>query len=358
MPVQQQMTNNQTPVSNGRQRARRIGYWLLVTGHSLLLCAPASAQIFPRIEKEEVRKRIQSGKDDTPPPADKDEGAPPPTEVDGAKVLARYRELLDAYKRDEKAFKESIERQTADMHVAVRDYMEGVLLLRLGQYREADIKLGRVGFTPKKDEAKSDGQRTIIEDIKSGRAYHFRMIAVAMQYWDDFKDEEALNAAWAKARRNCDKVVADVRKQRAPGAEERATRMNAWLVNAPVMWRTAWSALQNAEKHPDNPNTWKKLATATGVPEEASEDFTPMYFVQRAALEVLIQFWPKDAYVTGGFADVTLGFNYIAMMQTRGWEALIEPQPYHTDGGKNTLAAGKTTGAAYVRLLNQLKEQP
>jgi hypothetical protein len=352
------MINLQTPMTNGRRRARLIGYWLLVVGHSLLFCSSVNAQIFPRIEKEEVRKRIQSGKDNAPQPADKDESAPPPAEVDGTRVLARFRELQDSYKRDEKAFKDSIEKQTADMHVAVRDYMEGLLLLRLGQYREADIKLARVSLTPRKEDATSDGQRTIIEDIKSGRAYHFRMIAVAMQYWGDFKDEEALNAAWAKARRNCDKVVAEVQKIRTTAAEERATRMNAWLVNAPVMWRTAWTALQNVEKHPDNPKTWKKLATATGVPEEASEDFTPMYFVQRAALEVLIQFWPKDDYVTGGFADVTLGFNYIALMQTGGWEARFDPQPYHTDGGKNTLAAGKTTGAAYVRLLNQLKEQP
>jgi hypothetical protein len=339
----------------------------LVVGNCVIVTAAASplpAQVFHRIEKAEVAKRIASGRDDTPATSST-EAEPKTPDVDGAKVLERFNALLEGYKRDDKSLRDAAGKHISTMHVSVRDYINGLVLLRLGHYREAALRLKSTGATVKKeDEATGEELRGVIAEIKSGEAYYFRMIAFAMQHWDDFKNEEALTLAWGKARREAEKVLDELRKENDRGkiqnGKEQVARTSRWLVNAPLLWKTTWTAQQNVRAVPGNVNSWKKLAAVTGVPQEKSaegytEDYTPMYLVQRAALLVVREFWPEDESVRNGWVDARLGFNHLATAQLDDWQAFFQIKGYHTKSGENWLNANKASADNYARQMQGLK---
>ncbi len=327
----------------------------------LLFATPMFAQIFPRIERDEVQRRIQSGKDDTPDEVETPDKPVAPTQtVDGEKALRRFNELLAGYARDEKAIWEASERHTSTLHVSVRDYIEASILLRMGRYKDADKRLRAIGSSVKKeDEAPSRECKNLIAEIKAGRGYYLRMIAVVMDFWKDFDTEEQMLAVWEKAHREGDKIVQDARKaidkKKIENGENLPQQMTSWLLNARIYWKNLWAAQQNVKRLPANVNSWKQLISATGGREGKSEEYTPMYLTQRAALEVAREFFQHDELVIGGTADKALGWNHLALGHLDGWPAFFEPKPYHSPGGRIALAAGKILAEGWVKIMDGLK---
>ncbi|MCC7508850.1 MAG: hypothetical protein IT464_05715 [Planctomycetes bacterium] len=327
----------------------------------LLFVTPVSAQIFPRIEKEEVQRRIQSGKDDTADAVETPDKPVAPTKtVDGEKALRRFQELLAGYAKDEKAIWEASERHTSTLHVSVRDYIEASILLRMGRYKDADKRFKAIGSSVKKeDEAPSRECKNLINEIKAGRGYYLRMIAVVMDYWKEFDTEEQVLAAWDKAYRDGEKIVQEARKaidkKKIENGENLPGQMTSWLLNGRLYWINLWTAQQNVKKLPANVNSWKQLISATGGREGKSEEYTPMYLTQRAALEVAREFFQHDEFVMGGTADKALGWNHLALGHLDGWPAFFEPKPYHTPGGRIALAAGKIIAEGWMKIMDALK---
>ncbi len=348
------MTDRRT---HHRNALTRCAAWrLLVVGLALWFCGQMHGQIFPRIEKDEIKSRLQSGESGAvkEPPAEARNDPPAPS-VDGTKVLERYDAQLELYKRENRQLRAEIADAAAMTHPAVRDFLEGRALLHAGEYRDAERKLRGAGLGGDNPENPTDSLKQMLSRIRGGEAYYLRMIAAAMQNWYDFKDEAALNSAWSRARRDGEKVVTELRRLNAEGTADAVSRMNAWLVNAPALWRTTWTALNNARQHADNANSWKQLASATGVADDARPEYTPMYLVQRAALTVLVEFWPADPFVRDGFADIGLGLNRLALLQLEGWQGYFEPKAYHAAAAARTLEAGKAKAVSLQGEIRSLK---
>ncbi|MBX3458395.1 MAG: hypothetical protein KF696_00355 [Planctomycetes bacterium] len=327
----------------------------------LLACPPMFAQIFPRIEKDDVQRRIQSGK---PEPEKEEPGAepaaPPEQAVDGEKAYKRYLELLERYRKDEKSIREASDRHLSKVHPSVREYLEGVVLLRLGYYRDAEKKLKAVGSTVRNEDKAPEQCRNVIRDIKSGRAYFFRMVAVVMDHWKDFETEEQMLAAWDKAYKAAEKLVNEARKEvdrKRIDNEQLPQQMNGWLLNGRLYWKNLYAAQQNVKSLPGNANTWKALVTATGGREGSRDEYTPMYLVQRAALEVAREFFQHDDLVTGGTVDAGLGWNHVATAQLDEWKAYFEPKPYLKPGGRIALGAARLLAEGLVKQLEELKTE-
>ncbi|MBK8205744.1 MAG: hypothetical protein IPK87_03000 [Planctomycetes bacterium] len=344
-----------------RARAPRSATCIAVLLGLVWFAAPVASQIFPRIEKEEVQRRIQSGRDDTPEEVETpDKPVAPAKTVDGDKALRRFNELIAEYAKDEKAIWEASERHTSTLHVSVRDYIEASILLRMGRYKEADKRFKAIGSSVKKeDEAPSRECRNLINEIKAGRGYYLRMIAVVMDFWKEFDTEEQMLAAWDKAYRDGDKIVQEARKaidkKKIENGENLPQQMTSWLLNGRIYWINLWTAQQNVRKLPANVNSWKQLISATGGREGKSEEYTPMYLTQRAALEVAREFFQHDELVMGGTADKALGWNHLALGHLDGWPAFFEPKPYHTPGGRISLAAGKILAEGWMKIMEALK---
>src|SRR5690606_29744360 len=173
------MTDKRIPDTDAL--ALRAGCRLLVVGLALWLCGPMHGQIFPRIEKDEIKSRLQSGESGAvkePPTETRND--PPAAAVDGKKVLERYDALLELYKRENRQLRGEITDTVAATHPAVRDFLEGRALLRAGEYRDAERKLRGVGLGGDDPESPPDALKQLLAQIRGGEAYYLRMIAAAM----------------------------------------------------------------------------------------------------------------------------------------------------------------------------------
>ena len=309
-----------------------------------LFASVSYAQIFPRIEKEDVKKRIATGSaepeaKDEPEPED----TPEDTDVDGDKALKRYNELLDSYLKDERAQKKASTKHTDELHVSIRDYFEGVFLLRMGMYKEAERKLKDVGVDVKREkEIKSPELQKQADEIKKGIAYYQRMIAVVMQHWDDFKTEEDAEAAWAKASKDGIEVRSELEKliKNGKAAEDSkvVNYMTAWLLATKRQWVQTWKYEQNIKKHPESQFSWQFFIAATGSRQNnMKEDYTPHYLKQRAALQVMREFFPHTNYVRGGNCDVTMAVNHLSVGQLDEVDDDLLPRDYHSIAGRAEL---------------------
>lgn len=330
----------------------------------LLFTATAQAQIFPRIEKEDVKKRIASGgaqPEERPEPEPADEEAP--AQVDGALVLKRYREILDGLQKDERGQKKAMTKHTDEVHESVRDYLEGIFLLRLGMYKEAERKLKDVGVSVRREgEIKTPELMKFSEEVKAGKAYYYRMMAVILREYGSFKTEAEAEAAWAKAAEEGGKVKRELEKLvdsgKVPGETDVLRDMTAWLLTAKREWLNLHKAEQNVVEYPDNLNSWTFLVNNTGSKQnELQKEYTPNYLKQRAALQVIKEFWPKAPYVAGGVADVTLTLNHIGCGQLDGWEAFLEPRDYHNLAGKIVLKKARDNAKTYIDIIEALKNK-
>ncbi|MCB9933448.1 MAG: hypothetical protein H6841_08510 [Planctomycetes bacterium] len=326
------------------------------------LASAAQAQVFPRIEKEDVKQRIATGapqSEEKPEPAVEDK----PSEVDGARALRRYREILEGFEKDERGQKKAMTRHTEELHESVRDYLEGVFMLRLGMYKEADRKLKDVGHAVRREgEIKTPELLNIAEEVRSGKAYYYRMMAVILREYESFKSEADAEAAWKKAADEGGKVKRELEKLvdsgKVSGEKDVLRDMTAWLLTAKREWLNLYKAEQNIAEHPENLNSWTFLVANTGSKQnELQKEYTPNYLKQRAAIQVIQEFWPTSPYNSGGVADVTLALNHIGCGQLEGWETYLESKDYHTLAGKLVLKKARDNAKTYIDIIEALKNK-
>jgi hypothetical protein len=299
-----------------------------------LLAASAHAQIFPRIEKDDVKKRIAGGA--AQPEEEPTEPTPEenPADVDGAAALRRYNELLSGYLKEEKAQRKAMTKHTDELFAGVRDYYEGVFLLRMGFYKDAERKLKDVGVSVRneKDIATPELLRAA-EEIKAGKAYYYRMIAAVMLEYTGFKTEKDAEAAWKKAALEGIKVRDELSAlvDRGKVSDDDYTQeMTAWLLTAHTEWLKLFKAEQNLQDHPENLNTWLFVVGATGIRQDDKIEYTPNFLKQRAALTVIKEFWPESLWVKSAVIDAGLGQNRLQVGQLDDIETFFEKQPYHS----------------------------
>jgi hypothetical protein len=337
---------------------------LIVLLSSVLLTGALSAQVFPRIEKSDVKERIASGKSD--PESRPDPKPKPKTRrlvVDGEKVLKRYNELLDEYQKNMRTRKKDIRKQIDDLHVSVQDYFEGVFLLRLGEYKDAERKLKGVGVNVRhKSEIKTPELQKASDDIEKGVAYYFRMIAVVMQEWDDFKDEEEAKKAWKGASEKAMKVRGElnrlVKDGKAASDSNVVNLMTAWLLAGRRQWLQTWRFEKNIHEHPESQYTWQFFIAATGSKgNNMKEEYTPNYLKQRAALTVMKEFFPDAGYIKDGRCDSTLAVNYLSTGQVDQVEPCLEVKSYHTMLARTKLQQARKALNDFKALIESLKNK-
>ena len=325
---------------------------------TLIFAVSLHAQIFPRIEREDVQRRIAKGSDDPEPDITEPDG---PTVVDGKAVRARYAELLAGFLDDERAQKKAMTKHVGELHPSVQDYLEGVFLLRMGFYKDAVRKLDDVGTVVRKEnEMKNDALKQIADDIKSGKAWYFRMKAVVLQNYEGYDTEEEALEGWRKAAvkgLEVRKELVDLKNDgKLRGKQDVAGQITAWMLTARTEWLNLFKAEKAVQDKPDKINTWLNLISATGSKQNLLRDeYTPHYLKQRAALLVVKEFWPKSGYVTGAAADVTLAVNKVGTGQMDDWESHLDKQPYHTPAGVNVLDTGRKIADGYNRTFEAMK---
>lgn len=329
----------------------------------LALCAPLCAQVFPRIEKESVQKRIAG----TPAEKEPDNPLPdtPADAVDGEAVLKRYNELLSAMVAAKKDQLKASTRWTDQAHESARKYLEARALLRLGFYDDAARSYDSVGYTVKKEgEVKTQELRNIVNEIKSGKAYYFRMIAVVMQEYRSFKDDAELDAAWERALKEAEKVrkelqtAIDRKRVDEVGGPLTIREMDGWKIAAKNYWRALWTAERNVTEKADNMNSWVALVNAAGPRDlRAAEDHAPHYLKRRAAALVIRQFWPSAPYVKGGFADMVLAQSHLGVFQCDDYGQYLQPQDYHNLAGRALLSEARKQGDALVEVIRKLRNE-
>ena len=327
-----------------------------------LFASAAFAQVFPRIEKADVKQRIATdGKqpDDVESTDDKPEDTA--VAVDGPTVLRRYREILKGYvDADER---KAMTKHVNEVHVSVRDYLEGIYLLRLGMFKEAERKLKDVGHTVRKEnEIGTPELLNLANEIKSGKAYYYRMMAVALQHYGEFKNEKEAQDEWADAAKDAGKVRRELEKlvdsNSITGSEDVPPMMTAWLLTARREWLNLYKAEKNIEEHPENVLSWQFLVGNTGSKQnDLKQEYTPNYLKQRAALQVMKEFWPKALYVTGAWADVTLTLNHLGCGQLDNWQDFLAEQDYHGPGGKALLKKSRENVETYIKVIEALKNK-
>jgi hypothetical protein len=334
---------------------------ILATTLILLIATAANAQVFPRIEKDDVKKRI-AGASDQP----EEEPQPPvdekPADVDGAKALKRYEELLAGYIKDEKNQRKAMTKHTDELHTSVRDYCEGVFLLRMGFYKDAERKLKDVGVNVRNEKEISTPELLkVTDDIKAGKAYYYRMIAVILMKYEPFKTEKEAEAAWSEASKEGIKIRRElellVDRDKVAADTDCIQEMTAWMLTARREWLNLHKAELNVEDHPENLNTWLFLVSATGIKQDDKREYTPNFLKQRAALHVIKEFWPDCGWVKGGVIDAGFGQNHFTVGQLDELDRFFEKQSYHTVLGAGFLAKQKEAITQGLKQVEALKNK-
>lgn len=333
---------------------------------ALLLAVPAAAQVFPRIEREVVQKRVAGAPPEKDPDAPTGD-TPPEPEVDGQAVLKRYNELLGGYVAGKKEQLRAATRWTDQAHESVRKYLEGTTQLRLGFYEDAAKTFDSLGYTVKKEgEIKTQELRNIVADIKSGKAYYYRMIASVMQDYRNFKDESDLENAWNKAKKEGDKIqkelqtAVDRKKVDEVGGPLVYRAMTAWMVTGKNYWIALWRAEVNANEKPHNMNSWIAIINATGSRDGGNsngEEQAPNCLKRRAAALVLKEFWPASPYVRGGWADIAAATSHLSAFQCDDFSVYLEPRDYHTLVARGLLKEARDQAKKATDIIDRLKNE-
>ncbi|MBK9974347.1 MAG: hypothetical protein IPP14_06205 [Planctomycetes bacterium] len=329
---------------------------------AVVAALPVCAQVFPRIEREVVQKRVAGA------PAEKEPDAPtgdtpPEPEVDGQAVLKRYNELLGGYVSGKKDQLRASTRWTDQSHESVRKYLEGTAQLRLGFYEDAAKTFDSLGYTVKKEgEIKTQELRNLVADIKSGKAYYFRMIASVMQDYRNFKDESDLENAWNKAKKEGDKIqkelqtAIDRKKVDEVGGPLVYRAMTTWLVTGKNYWIALWRAEVNSTDKPHNMNSWIAIINATGSRDGGNgEEQAPNCLKRRAAALVLKEFWPTSPYVRGGWADIAAATSHISAFQCDDFSPYLEAREYHTLVARGLLKEARNQADKLIDIIGKLK---
>jgi hypothetical protein len=327
----------------------------------LMLAGCAHAQIFPRIEKDEVKKRIAGGvaqpEEEPTAPTVEDK----PADVDGAAALRRYNELLNGYLKEERAQRKAMTKHTDELFAGVRDYFEGIFLLRMGFYRDAERKLKDVGVSVRNEKDISTPELLrAAEEIKAGKAYYYRMIASIMMKYTSFKTDKDAETAWSDAAKEGIKIRDELSTlvDRGKVADDDYTQeMTAWMLTARPEWLKLHKAERNLQEHPENLNTWLFVIGATGIRQEDKIEYTPNFLKQRAALIVLKEYWPESLWVKGAIADMGLGHTHLMTGQLDDVKPYFEKQAYHTAAGAATLQKQKDAVIEALRQMEALKNK-
>jgi hypothetical protein len=315
---------------------------------ALLLCTATQAQIFPHIEKRDIRQRYATE-------AEHEEQKQPDAQPDRTAWLAFERNL--AQQREQfGAARPGALPHVATMHASVRDYVAGIVALNTEQYREADRLFRGVGHTPRRapDDA-NEALKSVLAQIEGGRAYYLRAVAVSMQHWSDFADDDELARAHERGLREARRAAAPL--SQLEGSEAATREFTTWLERSLDAWKELHRAKHYARENPHEAAAWRRLAAASGSLELLGRDDAPMYLTQRAALEVMIEHWPEDPFVAGGFADMALGYSELRLGRLDAWAAHFEPRPYHSEGGRRALTAARTAAGQFAAMLNALKTE-
>jgi hypothetical protein len=189
--------------------------------------------------------------------------------------------------------------------------------------------------------------RQVIGDIKGGKAWHYRMIAAAMQEFRDFKDDKEgkeFDAAWERARKAGQKVIDDWKSQISRKRVDDATgldtqrKMEAWLGLGKGIWRNLSRGDQRVQQRPQEVESWVSLLNATGSTTSMSnETELACYLKHRAAAQVIKEFWPAAPATTDGVADIALALSHLGAFQFDDYAQYLVAQSYHSDIGKAAL---------------------
>jgi hypothetical protein len=324
-----------------------------------LLATTAHAQVFPRIEKDDVKKRIAGGAsqpEDEPRPVVEEK----PADVDGDAALKRYEELLAGYLKEEKVQRKAMTRHTDEIFAGVRDYYEGLFLLRMGFYKDAARKLEDVGVNVRNEKEISTPELLkTADDIHAGKAFYYRMIAVIMMKYEKFETEKDAEAAWSEASKEGIKIRRElellVSRDKVAADTDYIQEMTAWMLTARREWLNLHKAETNVADHPENLNTWLFLIGVTGIKQEDKREYTPNFLKQRAALHLIKEFWPASAWMKGGAIDAGLAQNHLSVGQLDDIDQYLEQQPYHGTVGADFLAKQKAVIAEYRKQIEALK---
>jgi hypothetical protein len=331
------------------------------------LCSVAAhAQIFPHLEIGEIQRRIQQG-DTTPDPGTQPDKPDVPDKpetpvVDRTKAYDRYQQLVRQYKAEERAIRTESVSYAESLHESVRGYLEGLFLLRMGFYSEAETRLMRVGHRVTSDrDITSEGGRAIIAEIKAGKAYFHAAIAASMSSWADFDSADDLNTAWDRAweqvTRRPLRSFENARNRNQLEDFEDVNRLFASLrINGRSHWRARWNAEREVRQTPISAAAWQQLASSLGPGEGLGrEDMTPNYLLQRAALTVLTELFQDAEFVVGGRADIARGFNYLGIGQIKDYTRHFAPKPYHAGDAGTRLLMARGLADRLVEVLEGLK---
>lgn len=324
------------------------------------MCATLTAQSFPHLEKKKVKSAVGAAASSKP-----DETGPEvikPDDVDGVEVLAKYEELLAVYLKDKKGQEAMFEVNTQGVVDALRDYLEGQALLRLGFYKDAKKKFDDVGHTVKDyNELKGLAQKNIADEILNGGAYYFEIVATVMEHYEYFETTEDLDVAWKKADRDAYKIIKELTKHikrkkiEQTAGNQLVIEIKNWLLQQKGNWRVLWAAERACKKYPENINSWLMLAGCTASKGTVRlKEKTPAHLKQRAALDVIKKFWVTNNFVMAGQADELYGLNHLGALQFDEALNALNEKSYHTRAGKSTLSFARKKVNRFIRMAETL----
>ncbi|MHC4841077.1 MAG: hypothetical protein ACYTDT_09010 [Planctomycetota bacterium] len=331
------------------------------------LCTSLSAQSFPHLDIDKVRRSVNAsgnGSGTVKTPDDTEPEVIKPEDIDGDTVLAHYKSLLDGYMKDKKGQIDKFEVYSKDVVDSLKDYIEGKTLLRLGFYDEAEDKFKGVGYEVKDFEKMTEQQqKDVANEIRSGKAYYHWVVAVVMKHYKTFEDDDELNAAWKKADKEASKVIGKLKraikskKIEAVLGDRLVIDIQNWLLNQKNNWRALWNAERSCNKYPGNISSWQSLVAVTGTTGKSRlREVTPAFLKQRAALEVIKKFWVTDSWVMGGSADAALAYNYYWCNFFPDALSSVIEKSYHTRAGKKRLRFAHGLVVAHRRKMEKLHE--
>lgn len=320
---------------------RRIS-WLFIV---LLAAAPASAQIFPKADKDKIAEDIERAKREGSNPAptpdqpkDPGEVKPAVKTVDGAAALARFKELREAYDKQKGAELKEAGRTISLVNPALAAFLTAHTALKLGDYKEA-AKLFKKLDIPTDEEVKSaraEGRDALI-GLQNGRQYFYRLVAEVMQHFTATANDADYEKAWTRAHKAGEAVITDLERAIANRRFEETLgniqkrRLDNWLKEEKNHWDRLRAAEKRLSEAPDELGSWQAFIDLVG--SQGRDEVTPHYLDARAALNVIKEFWVQDSAVRRGFVDAALGGNFTAVWQfDRGLAAMVPHDGLDSDG--------------------------
>lgn len=319
-----------------------------------VLGAPAfvHAQIFPQYDKAKIKRAIESNSKEAGNTVEKEDPdktpdtTPEKIERDHKTVLERYDELMDEYESDKRKQFKWIEETTDQFHKNIRDYKKAEALLRLGYYSEASRMFDDVGHTVRDSERtrkESNAIRKVVDEIESGKAFYWQMIAEVMNEYKYFDSDEDFEDAWKDANKKGRKVVSEFRSLLTKGKIENIAAgrtmlfaMERWMNNEKTHWRSLYRAEKTFRKDATDSTAIINLIAASEF-NPRKEAVTPNALRARALATIAVEFFKDNQYVRDGTCDLVIATSYFVPFQLSQYRKYLVGRSYHTEAAKNRM---------------------